>query len=108
MRTETTVSLGSIARRLDLGSASNVCHKVRDVQRSSPDPNGDNEHSALCPSSSFHSLVNICTLTPIVSTLRISSSLTRLLDKNRYAAFVFAQSWQTNGMLSQRPDVAAP
>jgi hypothetical protein len=35
--------------------------------------------------------------------LRISSSLTRLLDKNRYAAFVFAQSWQTNGMLSPTP-----
>ena len=29
MRTETTVSLGWIARRLDLGSASNVCHKMR-------------------------------------------------------------------------------
>ena len=29
MRTETTVSLGWIARRLDLGSASNVCHKLR-------------------------------------------------------------------------------
>ena len=28
-RTETTVSLGWIARRLDLGSASNVCHKMR-------------------------------------------------------------------------------
>ena len=29
MRTETTVSLGWIAHRLDLGSASNVCHKIR-------------------------------------------------------------------------------
>ena len=29
MRTETAVSLGWIARRLDLGSASNVCHKMR-------------------------------------------------------------------------------
>jgi putative transposase len=29
MRTETTVSLGWIARRLDLGSASNVCHQIR-------------------------------------------------------------------------------
>jgi hypothetical protein len=29
MRTETTVSIGWIARRLDLGSASNVCHKMR-------------------------------------------------------------------------------
>ncbi|HEY5704675.1 MAG TPA: hypothetical protein VIS96_03790, partial [Terrimicrobiaceae bacterium] len=29
MRTETTVSLGWIARRLDLGSASNVSHKMR-------------------------------------------------------------------------------
>jgi hypothetical protein len=29
MRTETTVSLGWIARRLDLGSASDVCHKMR-------------------------------------------------------------------------------
>ena len=29
MRTETTVSLGWIAHRLDLGSASNVCHKMR-------------------------------------------------------------------------------
>jgi hypothetical protein len=29
MRTETTVSLGWIARRLDLGSASNVCHQMR-------------------------------------------------------------------------------
>ncbi len=28
MRTKTTVSLGWIARRLDLGSASNVCHKM--------------------------------------------------------------------------------
>jgi hypothetical protein len=29
IRAETTVSLGWIARRLDLGSASNVCHKLR-------------------------------------------------------------------------------
>ena len=29
MRAETTVSLGWIAHRLDLGSASNVCHKIR-------------------------------------------------------------------------------
>jgi hypothetical protein len=29
IRTETTVSLGWIARRLDLGSASNVCQKMR-------------------------------------------------------------------------------
>jgi hypothetical protein len=29
MRTETTVSLGWIARRLDLGLASNVCHRMR-------------------------------------------------------------------------------
>jgi hypothetical protein len=29
MRAETTVSLGWIAHRLDLGSASNVCHKMR-------------------------------------------------------------------------------
>jgi hypothetical protein len=29
MRTETTVSLGWIARRLDLGSASNVSHQMR-------------------------------------------------------------------------------
>ena len=29
MRTETTVSPGWIARLLDLGSASNVCHKMR-------------------------------------------------------------------------------
>ena len=28
MRTETTVSLKWIARRLNLGSASNICHKV--------------------------------------------------------------------------------
>jgi hypothetical protein len=29
MHIETTVPLGWIARRLDLGSASNVCHKMR-------------------------------------------------------------------------------
>jgi putative transposase len=33
MRTETTVSLEWIARRLDLGSASNVCHKIRRSSR---------------------------------------------------------------------------
>jgi hypothetical protein len=38
MRKETTVSLGWIARRLDLGSASNVCHKIGRIQYSSPDP----------------------------------------------------------------------
>ena len=38
MRTETAVSLGWIARRLDLGSASNVCHKCDEIQYSSPDP----------------------------------------------------------------------
>jgi hypothetical protein len=34
MRTETTVSLGWIARRLDLRSASNVCHQIRGSQAS--------------------------------------------------------------------------
>jgi hypothetical protein len=34
---------------------------------------------------------------------RMSASLTRPLDKKRYAAFVFAQSWQANGMVPPTP-----